>query len=218
MFTRHIHNASVDRHLRLQIATSNVGVWSGMKKKTSIVSKPVEQSIMLLRGQKVILDSDLAALYGVSVKRLNQQVRRNIDRFPDDFFFQLSEDEHQILRLQNATSSLGHGGRRFAPFAFTEHGAIMAATVLNSPRAIEMSVFVVRAFVKLREVLATHRELSAKLAELEHRMDTHDRAIQQLFNAIKKLMQPITPVRRRIGFDPKETPKPRALKAKSATA
>jgi hypothetical protein len=188
-----------------------------MKRKNSIVSKPVEQSIMMLRGQKVILDTDLAALYGVTVKRLNQQVRRNLDRFPDDFFFQLSEDEHQHLRLQIATSSLAHGGRRFAPFAFTEHGAIMLATVLNSPRAIEMSVFVVRAFVKLREVLATHRELSAKLAELEYRMDTHDRAIQQLFNTIKKLMQPIAPVRRRIGFDPKG-PKLKALKAKAAIA
>ena len=173
---------------------------------------------MMFRGQKVILDEDLAALYGVTVKRLNEQVRRNIDRFPDDFFFQLSEDEHQVLRLQIATSNTGHGGRRYAPFAFTEHGAIMAATVLNSQRAIEMSVFVVRAFVKLREVLATHRELSVKLAELEHRMDTHDRAIQQLFNAIKKLMQPVAPVRRRIGFDPKETPRLKALKAKPATA
>ena len=189
-----------------------------MKKKATIVSKPVEQSIMMLRGQKIILDSDLAALYGVSVKRLNQQVRRNVDRFPDDFLFQLSEEEHQVLRLQNATSNTGSGGRRYAPFAFTEHGAIMAATVLNSQRAIEMSVFVVRAFVKLREVLATHRELSVKLAELEHRMDTHDRAIQQLFNTIKKLMLPIAPVRRRIGFDPKDTPKLKALKAKSAIA
>src|SRR3954447_12397387 len=117
----------------------------------------------MLRGQKVILDTDLAALYGVSVKRLNQQVRRNVDRFPDDFFFQLSEDEHMNLRLQIATSSSSYGGRRYAPLAFTEHGAIMAATVLNSQRAVEMSVFVVRAFVKLREVLSTHRELAFKL-------------------------------------------------------
>jgi ORF6N domain len=182
------------------------------KRKISIVAKPVEQSIMLLRGQKVILDTHLAALYAVTVKRLNQQVRRNINRFPDDFFFQLSEDEHQVLRLQNATSNEGRGGRRFAPFAFTEHGAIMAATVLNSQRAVEMSVFVVRAFVRLREVLATHRELAVKLAQLEHRLDSHDRAVAQLFEAIKKLMQPVVPVRRRIGFEPKES-KPKALKA-----
>ena len=206
--------------MKLEVAICNLKVFGAvaMKKKATIVSKPVEQSIMMLRGQKIILDSDLAALYGVSVKRLNQQVRRNVDRFPDDFLFQLSEEEHQVLRLQNATSNTGSGGRRYAPFAFTEHGAIMAATVLNSQRAIEMSVFVVRAFVKLREVLATHRELSVKLAELEHRMDTNDRAIQQIFNTIKKLMLPIAPVRRRIGFDPKDTPKLKALKAKSAIA
>lgn len=183
-------------------------------RKPKRLNQPIEQAIMLLRGQKIILDTDLAALYGVKAKRLNEQVKRNRDRFPGDFLFQLSEDEHQVLRMQEVTAGLGHGGRRSAPFAFTEHGAIMAATVLNSPRAVEMSVFVVRAFVRLREVLATHRELAAKLAQLEHKLDGHDQAISDILSAIKQLMRPVAPVRRRIGFEPKDT-RPRTLKARA---
>src|ERR1700736_328073 len=118
------------------------------------VVRPVESRILILRGHKVILDSDLAELYGVPVKRLNEQVKRNVERFPADFMFQLSAREHDHLRSQFATSKQARGGRRYPPYAFTEHGAIMAATVLNSKRAVEMSVFVVRAFVRLRELLA----------------------------------------------------------------
>src|SRR5262245_33606909 len=170
-----------------------------MTSKNAILKRPVEGRILMVRGDKVLLDSDLAELYGVSVKRLNEQVKRNAERFPPDFMFRVTAAENKILRSQDATSSEGHGGRRYLPFAFTEHGASMAATVLNSHQAVEMSVFVVRAFVRLREMLATNKELAEKLAELERRLETHDQAIQEIFDAIKHLMQP-SEIRKQIGF------------------
>jgi phage regulator Rha-like protein len=160
----------------------------------------VESRIMFLRHQRVILDSDIAELYGVPLKRLNEQVKRNQERFPSDFVFQLTSKEHATLRSQFATSNKSRGGRRYTPYAFTEHGAIMAATVLNSKRAVQMSVFVVRAFVRLREMLATNRRLAGKIDELENRLDTHDSTIQDLIEAIKELMTPQEPSRVRIGF------------------
>jgi phage regulator Rha-like protein len=171
-----------------------------MPKRPATLSVPVESRILILRHHRVILDSDLAELYGVTVKRLNQQVSRNQDRFPADFMFQLTAKEDQILRLHIATSSGKHGGRRYLPYAFTEHGAIMAATVLNSKRAIEMSVFVVRAFVRMREMLAKNRQLAAKINELDRRLETHDTAIQDLIEAIKELMTPEGTSKRKIGF------------------
>jgi hypothetical protein len=167
--------------------------------KTSLAVS-VESRILVLREQKVILDSDLAELYGVPVKRLNEQVKRNQERFPPDFMFRLSAEESDALRSQSATSKTGRGGRRYAPYAFTEHGAIMAATVLNSERAVEMSVFVVRAFVRLREMLATNQQLASKIDELEQRLDTHDASIQELIEAIRELMAPDPASGRRIGF------------------
>ena len=169
------------------------------KKKTSLL-KPVETRILVLRGQRIILDRDLAELYEVPVKRLNQQVKRNAERFPADFLFQLTPEEYEILRSQIATSKPGSGGRRYLPYAFTEHGTIMAATVLNSQRAIEMSVFVVRAFVRLRELLATNRELAEKVTELDRCLKTHDGAIRQIIDAIKELTAPPTTPRKQIGF------------------
>jgi len=160
----------------------------------------VESRIFVLREQKVILDTDLAELYGVPVKRLNEQVKRNQERFPADFMFRLSTEENDALRSQNATSKTGRGGRRYSPYAFTEHGAIMAATVLNSERAVEMSVFVVRAFVRLREMLATNQQLAGKIDELEQRLDTHDASIQELIEAIRELMAPEPATGRKIGF------------------
>jgi len=172
-----------------------------MPKNPSTIAIPVESRILILRHQRVILDSDLAELYGVTVKRLNQQVNRNQDRFPIDFMFRLTAKEDQNLRLQIATSSQKHGGRRYLPYAFTEHGAIMAATVLNSKRAIEMSVFVVRAFVRMREMLVKNRQLAAKINELDRRLETHDTAIQGLIDAIKELMIPAETTRKhKIGF------------------
>src|SRR5690242_15235173 len=172
-----------------------------MTKPSKVLAFPVESRILVLRGQRVILDGDLAELYGVPVKRLNEQVKRNRERFPADFVFQLNAREQEALRSLNATSKSGRGGRRYPPYAFTEHGAIMAATVLNSERAVEMSVFVVRAFVRLREMLATNRKLASKMDELERRLDTHDATIQELIEAIRELMAPEPAKGRKIGYE-----------------
>jgi len=170
--------------------------------KTAIVlAKRVGSKILILRNQKVILDTDLAELYGVPVKRLNEQLKRNPQRFPRDFLFTLTREEYKHLRSQNATSSSAHGGRRYLPHAFTEHGAIMAATVLNSRRAIEMSVFVVRAFVQMRQSLVINQHVVSKLSELEARLDSHDAEIQDLVEAIRELLTPLPANNRRIGFE-----------------
>jgi hypothetical protein len=162
----------------------------------------ITQRIFVIRGERVMLDADLAALYGVTAKRFNEQVRRNIERFPSDFMFRLTNQEVINLRSPIATSSWG--GRRYAPFVFTEHGAIMAATILNAPRAVEVAVHVVRAFVRMREALAASRELTKRLNELERRVGTHDRAIGEILAAIRQLAAPPDPPdpppRRRIGF------------------
>lgn len=180
-----------------------------------ILEKPVETRIVTLRGQKVLLDTDLADLYGVPVKRLNEQVKRNANRFPADFVYRLTLQEFTNLKSQIATSSNTHGGRRKAPVAFTEHGAIMAAAVLNSPRAIQMSVFIVRAFVRLRDFVKTNKELAEKVGELERRLDTHDQSIQQIIQAIRALMQPSPVPLKQIGFRPEVERKPKALKAQA---
>jgi hypothetical protein len=162
----------------------------------------ISRRILLLRGQRVLLDTSLATLYAVSTKRLNQQVRRNIGRFPADFVFQLTAEELSNLRLHSATSRWG--GLRYRPFAFTEHGSIMAATVLNSPRAVEMSVYVVRAFVKLREVLASNTELAHKLEALEKSVATLDdrtrKQFEEVYSAIRAPMARPAPQSRPIGF------------------
>ena len=161
-------------------------------------------SIFVLRGQKVILDSDLAAIYGVPTKRLNEAVKRNRDRFPEDFLLNLTAREHEILKSQIATSSGAHGGRRKLPWAFTEHGAIQAANVLNSKRAIAMGVFVVRAFVRLRDHLSSNKALASKLDELEARiarkLAAHDEAIASVLATMRELMKPTARKRRPIGF------------------
>lgn len=160
----------------------------------------IESRILVLRRNKVILDTDLAELYGVSVKRLNEQVKRNRERFPSDFMFRLTAKEHKVLRSQHATSKTGRGGRRFLPYAFTEHGAIMAATVLNSSTAVQMSLFVVRAFVRVREMLANNHQIAAKIEQLENRLDKHDTDLQEIVEAIKELMVPPEASRNKIGF------------------
>lgn len=170
----------------------------------------IAHRILLLRGQKVLLDADLAELYGVETRRLNEQVKRNAQRFPEDFIFTLNVGEFANLKSQNATSSWG--GRRKLPMAFTEHGAIMAATVLNSPRAVEVSVYVVRAFIQLRESLASNKELAKRLEELEQntakltfKQDALARntrvQFKEAFDAIRELMTPPKQgVKRPIGF------------------
>lgn len=189
-----------------------------MAKTAIIAARRVESRILVLRGHRVILDADLAELYGVRVRHLNQQVKRNAKRFPPAFRFQLSSQEFKILRSQNVISSEGHGGTRYRPYAFTEHGAIMAATVLNSERAIEMSVFVVLAFVRMRRAIAANRQVLAKLAEVERRLETHDADIQDLMDAIRELINPPDPPRRRIGFEtPSDSPRSRSKAAKART-
>lgn len=172
-----------------------------MSKAAIVIGRKVDSKIFVLRGQKVILDADLAELYGVKARHLNQQVKRNTKRFPLAFRFQISGQEFEILRSQNVISSAGHGGTRYRPYVFTEHGALMAATVLNSERAIKMSVFVVLAFVRMRRAVAANRLILAKLAEMEHRLESHDADIQDLMDAIRELMDPPPPNRRRIGFE-----------------
>ena len=167
----------------------------------------IVRQILVVGGHQVMIDADLAALYGVTTKRFNEQVKRNPARFPADFMFRLSDTEHGVLRSHIATSIRRRGGGRYLPYVFTEHGAIMAATILNSPRATEMSVFSVRAFVELREAHATHKEIAKRLNKLESRLErklaTHDQAITGILEAIRQLMALPEPTKkRRIGFVP----------------
>ena len=165
----------------------------------------IEGMIHLIRGCRVMLDSDLAALYGVTTKRLKEQLKRNRGRFPDDFAFELSRQEFAELKSERGDAKLA-GGRRYLPWAFTEQGVVMLASILNTPLAIEASIRVVRAFLQLRELLATSKELADKLAELERRLGAHDQAIATLFKAIKQLIEsPASEEKHReIGFHIKE--------------
>ena len=176
----------------------------------------IERRIYSLRGIRVILDADLAILYGVSTKRLNEQFRRNRKRFPDDFAFQLTAEEASSLRSQIATlsqkssilrsqiaTSRSHGGRRYRPYAFTEHGALQAANILNSTNAVHMSVFVIRAFVKMREHLATNAAILKRLAEIDKSLLVHDSALRDIYQKLLPLLSPQPEsTRRRIGFHP----------------
>jgi hypothetical protein len=181
-------------------------------RRTRLSPLVVEEMILTIRGQKVILDADLARIYGVETRVLNQAVKRNRDKFPEDFAFLLAKEEDKALRSQiviashlakrpqSATGSR-RGGRRYAPIAFTEHGAIMAATVLNSPQAVKMSVFVVRAFIKMREQLLNRAELGKRLAEIEKGLLSHDTALRDLYRKIRPLLlPPPEKPRRKIGF------------------
>ena len=174
------------------------------KKALMVPLEGVVSRIFLVRGQKVMLDADLAELYGVTTKRLNEQVKRNIDRFPLDFMFLLTKQEAESLRSQIATLKRGRGQhRKYMPYVFTEHGAIMAASVLDSERAVQVSIYVVRAFVQLREMLSSNKALARKLSELERKLTTHDHAITELIEAIRQLMTPPEPKKKRpIGFAP----------------
>jgi hypothetical protein len=168
-----------------------------------VPSERIERSILFIRGQKVMLDADLADLYGVATKVLNQAVKRNMDRFPGDFLFQLTAEE----KAEVVTDCDHLAKLKFSPvlpYAFTEHGAIMAASVLNSPQAVEVSVFVVRAFVRLRELAGANREIMAKLEQLERRVVSHDKAIISLFDAIRQMMKSEEKGRKAIGFKVEE--------------
>ena len=168
--------------------------------KPVISVERIETYIYLIRGQKVRLDSDLAELYGVETKVLKRAVKRNSQRFPKDFMFQLNNQEVISLRCQIGTSKTGHGGSRYLPFAFTEQGVAMLSGVLTSPRAIRVNIEIMRAFIRLRQVLASHKELARKLTELEGHLRDHDEQIQAIFDAIRRLMAPKEASNKKIGF------------------
>ncbi len=171
----------------------------GLEMSELISMYQVEKKIFLIRGQKVMLSPDLAALYGVEAKALNQAAKRNIERFPEDFMFQLTKDESENLKRHFATSSWG-GARRATPYAFTEHGVAMLSSVLKSKRAIQVNIEIMRAFSRLREVLASHKALARKLDALERRVGAQDEKIQAVFNAIRELMNEPEKPKKRIGF------------------
>jgi len=156
----------------------------------------IERKIYLIRGHKILLDSDLAELYGVEVKQLKRQVRRNLSRFPEDFMFQLQKEEYESLRSHFGTLKRGEHAK-YLPYAFTEQGVAMLSSVLNSDRAIEVNIQIMRAFVKLREMLSTHKDLARKLADMEKKYDTQFKVV---FDAIRQLMTPAVPKKGKIGF------------------
>ena len=160
----------------------------------------IRGKIFLIRGQKVLLDTDLAEMYYVETKRLNEQVRRNASRFPSDFMFQLTAQEVGILKSQIATSNPGHGGRRTLPYAFTEQGVAMLSSVLKSERAVQVNIAIMRAFVQMRELAASNRELARKLDELAKKYDQHDEQFMVVFDAIRSLMAVPETKKRKIGF------------------
>ena len=162
------------------------------------VSGSIEQKILVIRGRRVMLDKDLAELYGVSTKRLNEQVRRNLRRFPEDFMFQLAKEEYENLKSQIATSSWG--GARKLSFAFTEQGVAMLSSVLNSERAITVNIAIMRVFVRLRQILYTHKEFAARLNEYGFIIEKHDEKIKKIFGTIQKLTNPPYKPERKIGF------------------
>ena len=173
-----------------------------MTEDSLIPAERIEKAILLIRGQKVLLDRDLAELYEVPTKRLNEQVRRNLRRFPEDFMFQLSKEELENWRSQFATSNpTAKMGLRRPPYAFTEQGVAMLSSVLNSDRAVEVNIAIMRAFVRLREIMSTHKDLARKLAELERKLGEHDEKFAVVFEAIRQLMAPpAAPKKPRIGF------------------
>jgi hypothetical protein len=162
-----------------------------------LVVEDVEKSIYQIRGKKVMIDSDLARLYGVETYQLTRQVRRNIDHFPEDFMFQLTKEEN--LSCQIGSSS--YGGRRYLPYVFTQEGVAMLSSVLSSDRAVQVNIVIMRAFVKIREIISIHKELVCKLSELERKVEKHDVEIRSIFEAIRQLMAPPEPPKRRIGFN-----------------
>ena len=175
----------------------------------------INARILTLRDQKVILDSDLARIYGAEVRALLQAVKRNSDRFPEEFVFQLAPEELALLRSQTVISKAGRGGRRYLPYAFTEHGALMAATVLNSAQAVKMSLFIIRAFVKMRQNLAANAAILKRLAEIDKALFTHDAALHDIYQKLRPLLEPPpAPPKPEIGFHVKEEAVPYRVKRK----
>jgi hypothetical protein len=179
------------------------------EQKSMIPVERIERSILLIRGHKVMLDADLARLYGVETKALNRAVKRNLSRFPEDFMFQVTAEEFENLKCHIGTSNLksqfaisgsGWGGRRHPPYAFTEQGVAMLSSVLRSKRAVQVNIEIMRAFVRLRRILSSNKELARKLEDLERKIGAHDQQIQTIFQAIRQLMAPPEPKKRKMGF------------------
>ena len=177
------------------------------KMKTLVPIELIASKIYLIRGMKIILDRDLAELYGVETGALNRAVKRNAERFPEDFMFQITGEEAELLRCQTGISKPGRGGRRYLAYAFSEQGVAMLSSVLNSERAIEVNIAIMRAFVQLRKTLDSHAELERKLADLEKRFESHDEQIQAIFEAIRQLMAPPDKKVKKIGFTAREKQK-----------
>lgn len=173
------------------------------------VIEGIGEKIYLIRGQKVMLDSDLAKVYQVATRVLNQAVKRNLNRFPEDFMFQLTEDETKSLRSQSVTSNKSRGGRRYYPYVFTEHGAVMLASILNSPTAIEASIKVVRAFIKMRSILALHQDLAERIEELEKTTDKHDQNFAVISQLLSQVFRDPKFLKRQIGFVEEKNVKPK---------
>lgn len=172
-----------------------------MDKTEVVLIERIEKKIYLIRNQKVIIDEDLSKLYDVPTSRLNEQVKRNLERFPSDFMFRLTKFEYEALRSQNAILKIGRGRhRKYLPYAFTEQGVAMPSSVLNSKKAIKVNIQIMRAFVKLREILSTHKELAKKLKELELKIDSHDQQIQTIFEVINQLITLPEKPMKKIGF------------------
>ena len=176
-----------------------------MTKSLTLPDEVVISKIYLVRNHKVMLDIDLAELYNVETGRLNEQVKRNLDRFPVDFMFQLTNKEWESLRSQIAISKKGRGGRRYTPFVFTEHGVLMLSSVLNSQRAIQVNIRIMRIYTKLKGMLLTHKDILLKLEKLERRTSKHDQNFRIVFDYLKELLNPRTKPMRRIGFKLKES-------------
>ncbi|MGB2929228.1 MAG: ORF6N domain-containing protein [Desulfobacterales bacterium] len=182
---------------------------------TTLVSiELIASKIYLIRGMKIMLDRDLAELYGVETGALNRAVKRNAERFPEDFMFQITGEEAELLRCQTGISKPGRGGRRYLPYAFSEQGVAMLSSVLNSKRAIEVNIAIMRAFVQLRKMIDSHAELSRKLSDLERKLGDHDEQIQAIFEAIRQLMAPPDKKKRKIGYTVKEKQKAYVKRAK----
>lgn len=172
------------------------------KKEVAIPEEMIANKIFLVREKKVMLDSDLAELYQVETKRLNEQVKRNVTRFPEDFMFQLTKDEWKDLKSQNATSSWG--GRRSEPYVFTEHGVLMLSSILNSERAIAVNIKIMRVYTKIKEMLLTHKDLLLKMEKIERSIGKHDMQITQVFQLIKQLVKQEESPRKKIGYKPED--------------
>ena len=184
-----------------------------MSKGFMIPDERIEKTILLIRGQKVIIDADLAELYGVTTGNLNKAVKRNIERFPNDFMFQLTPKEYESLRFRFGILEKGQHSK-YLPYAFTEQGVAMLSSVLRSKRAIEVNIAIMRAFVQLRKTLDSHAELARKLADLEKRFESHDEQIQAIFEVIRQLMAPPDKKVKKIGFTVKEKQKAYAKRVK----